>query len=311
MEGYAERLISAIKTKGNPCVVGLDPRIDLMPDFATASAHSMDFRKGVRAAIKSFCEAVLDVVSPLVPAVKPQIAFYEQYGVGGLEALEDTIRAAKERGLLVIVDAKRSDIASTAEAYANAFLGRTSVFGTHCPIYDVDCITVSPFLGRDSLEPFVSVCVESGKGIFVLVKTSNRGSADIQDQVLSSTGRPLYEAVASFVDVLGRQLVGSSGYSAIGAVVGATFPEEARRLRDLMPRAIILVPGYGAQGGTAQDAIACFNKDGLGAIVNASRSITYAFPNRAVSREQFMQAVHANTTRMIGEITHALKQVRQ
>lgn len=309
MHNFAERLIKAIKTKGNPCVVGLDPRIDLMPDFVTLPAHTMEFRKGVRTAITSFCEAVLDIVSPLVPAVKPQIAFYEQYGIGGLEALEDTVEIAKERGLLVIVDAKRNDIASTAEAYANAFLGRTGVFGTQRPIYDIDCITVSPFLGRDSLEPFVSVCLKSGKGIFVLVKTSNPGSADIQDQVLGSTGRPLYETLAGYIDELGRQLVGSSGYSSIGAVVGATFPEEARRLRNLMPKAIILVPGYGAQGGTAQDAIACFNKDGLGAIVNASRSITYAFPNRAVSREQFTQAVHANTIKMIEEITQAIKQI--
>jgi orotidine-5'-phosphate decarboxylase len=306
MSHFADRLLSAIQEKGNPCVVGIDPRIELMPEFATSPALRMGFRSGVRKAITEFSYAVLEAVSPLVPAVKPQIAFFEQYGVGGMESLEDTIRAAKERNLLVILDAKRNDISSTAAAYANAFLGVTRALGEERPIFDVDCITVSPFLGRDSIEPFVATCAEHGKGIFILVKTSNAGSADVQDELLASTREPLYEKLAKLVDDLGQPLIGSSGYSSVGAVVGATFPREARTLRGLMPNAIILVPGYGAQGGTAEDATPCFNEDGLGAVINASRSITYAFGERGVSPKQFIEAVEANTKKMIGDVKRAL-----
>lgn len=311
MSNFADRVLSAIRDKGKPCVVGIDPRIDLMPDFATAGASTMDFRSGVRDAITAFCHAVLDAVGPLVPAVKPQIAFFEQYGIGGLEALYDTIRAAKDRGLLVIMDAKRNDISSTGMAYANAFLGRSKVFGVDHPVFDVDCITVSPFLGRDSLEPFVDTCLEYGKGIFVLVKTSNPGSRDVQDEIIGATNAPLYEKLARLVDEMGNAVGGSSGYSSIGAVVGATFPKEAERLRSLMPKAIVLVPGYGAQGETAQDAMPCFNEDGQGAVINASWSITCAFSDAESSREQFIQAVERNTVKMIEDVTGALAGLKE
>ena len=306
MNNYADRLVAAIRSKGNPCVVGLDPRLELIPEFATTGSAGRHDR--VRMAITNFHRVVLEVVSPLVPAVKLQIAFYEQYGVPGIYAFKDTILLAKEHGLVVIVDAKRNDISSTAQAYANALLGRSNIWGESEPVFDADCITVSPFLGRDSLIPFIETCAEYGKGLFILVKTSNPGSKDIQDQQLEATGEPLYERLAMLVDELGSHLIGDSGYSSIGAVVGATFPEEARKLRQLMSKSIFLVPGYGVQGATAKDAVACFNPDGLGAVVNASRSITYTHSAHTISYEQFAEAVHKSTTNMISEITRALQQ---
>jgi orotidine-5'-phosphate decarboxylase len=306
MKHYADRLLSAIETKQSPCIVGLDPRLDLMPDFIRTSVQDKAPRDAIRCAITSFNQAVLEAVNPVVPAVKLQIAFYEQYGLPGLQAFEDTIRLARDVGLIVIVDAKRNDISSTAEAYANAFLGRTNIFGHLEAIFDVDCITVSPFLGRDSLIPFINACADYGKGIFVLVKTSNPGSTDLQDQKLTVSGEPLYKALANMVDDCGRKVIGESGYSSIGAVVGATFPQEARELRRLMPRAIILVPGYGAQGGTAEGAAACFNSDRRGAVVNASRSIIYSHERQDVSPEEFKKIVRLSAERMTSEIVGAL-----
>jgi orotidine-5'-phosphate decarboxylase len=287
---FADRLLDKVRAKDSRCVVGLDPRIDQMPAFVSKS--------GACLAITEFHELVLDAVADLVPAVKPQLAFFEQYGVAGIQAFENTVRAARERGLLVIADGKRNDISSTAEAYANAYLGRG---------FDCDALTVTPYLGRDSLAPFVEACQKHGKGLFVVLKTSNPGSQDFEDQRLAETGRPLYEKIAGALNELGRELVGESGYSSIGAVIGATFPEEGRRLRSLMPKALILVPGYGAQGGSAKAAAECFNEDGLGAIVNSSRGITYAFGDPNISRDAFVRSVRENTLRMIGEINAALK----
>jgi len=250
------------------------------------------------AAITEFHELVLDAVADFVPAVKPQLAFFEQYGVAGMQAFENTVLAAKRRGVLVIADGKRNDISSTAEAYANAYLGDAG--------FDCDALTVTPYLGRDSLVPFVEACKKHGKGLFVILKTSNPGSKDFEDQPLESTGRPLYEKIAGVIRELGDGLVGDAGYSSIGAVVGATFPEEGRRLRALMPKALILVPGYGAQGGSAQAAAECFNDDGLGAIVNSSRGITYAFGDPAISREAFVRSVRENAQRMIADVNAAV-----
>jgi orotidine-5'-phosphate decarboxylase len=291
MASFADRLTEQILAKDSRCVVGLDPRIDQMPAFVSKS--------GACAAITEFHQLVLDAVADLVPAVKPQLAFFEQYGVAGMQAFENTVGAARQRGLLVIADGKRNDISSTAEAYANAYLGSDA--------FDCDALTVTPYLGRDSLTPFVEACKKHGKGLFVVLKTSNPGSKDFEDQRLAETGRPLYEKIAGALNELGRDLVGGSGYSSIGAVIGATFPEEGRRLRSLMPKALILVPGYGAQGGSAKAAAECFNEDGLGAIVNSSRGITYAFGNPDISRDAFVRSVRENTLRMIGEINGALK----
>lgn len=292
MAFFADHLIENIRAKDSRCVVGLDPRLDQMPAF-------LDAQHDACAAITYFHELVLDAVADLVPAVKPQLAFFEQYGVAGMQAFENTVRAAKQRGLLVIADGKRNDISSTAEAYANAYLGRDA--------FDCDALTVTPYLGRDSLVPFVDACQKHGKGLFVILKTSNPGSKDFEDQPLAESGRPLYEKIAGVLNELGDGLVGESGYSSVGAVIGATFPEEGRRLRQLMPKTLILVPGYGAQGGSAQAAAECFRDDGLGAIVNSSRGITYAFGDRAISREAFVRSVRENTRRMIGDINAAVK----
>src|SRR5271170_6862820 len=290
MQPFSDRLIAAIRAKDSRCIVGLDPRIDQMPAFARTG--------GTCAAITEFHNLVLDAVADLVPAVKPQLAFFEQYGVAGMQAFENTVRAARQRGLLVIADGKRNDISSTAEAYANAYLGADA--------FDCDAMTATPYLGRDSLLPFVEACEKHGKGLFVVLKTSNPGSKDFEDQPLEATGRPLYEKIAGVLNELGRDLVGESGYSAIGAVIGATFPEEGRRLRSLMPKTLILVPGYGTQGGSAQAAAECFNDDGLGAIVNSSRGITYAFGDPEISRDAFVNSVRENTRRMIDDINAAI-----
>ncbi len=295
MATFADRLIQEIFAKNSRCIVGLDPRIDLMPAFA---------RGNTCAAITEFHELVLDGVADLVPAVKPQLAFFEQYGMAGMQAFENTVRAAQQRGLLVIADGKRNDISSTAEAYANAYLAARGVDGDAA--FDCDALTVTPYLGRDSLAPFVAACKKYGKGLFVVLKTSNPGSRDFQDQRLETTGRPLYESIASALHELGEELVGESGYSSVGAVIGATFPEEGRRLRELMPRALILVPGYGAQGGSAKAAAECFNDDGLGAIVNSSRGITYAFGDPGISRDAFVRSVRENTRRMIDDVNAAV-----
>jgi orotidine-5'-phosphate decarboxylase len=298
MKTFGDRLVDAVVGKGNPCVVGLDPRVDLMPEFVKAGRGTTT-REVIRSVITDFHELVLDAVAGLVPAVKPQLAFFEQYGSAGMEAFENTVRAARQRGLLVIADGKRNDISSTAEAYAAAFLGSGA--------FDADALTVTPYLGRDSLLPFTEACQRHGKGLFVILKTSNPGSKDFQDQILQGTGRPLYESIAAVLDELGRDQVGAEGYSSIGAVVGATFPEEARRLRALMPRAYFLVPGYGAQGGSAQNAAACFNEDGLGAVVNSSRGITYAFGDPNISRDAFVRAVRGNMLQMIEDVSAAVK----
>jgi len=262
-----------------------------MPAFLTGN--------GAYAAITAFHELVIDAIADLVPAVKPQLAFFEQYGVAGMQAFENTVLKAKQRGLLVIADGKRNDISSTAEAYANAYLGADG--------FDCDALTVTPYLGRDSLAPFVEACEKHGKGLFVVLKTSNPGSKDFEDQPLEATGRPLYEKIAGVLNELGDGLVGDSGYSSIGAVIGATFPEEGSRLRSIMPKALILVPGYGAQGGSAKAAAECFHEDGLGAIVNSSRGITYAFGDRNIARDAFVHSVRENTLRMIDEINTAVK----
>ena len=303
---FADRLIQSVRAKGNPCVVGLDPRIDLMPAFIK-SGRGEPTRDVVRSLITEFHQLVIDTVAGLVPAVKPQLAFFEQYGSAGIEAFENTVAYARERGLLVIADGKRNDIASTAEAYAAAFLGEADILGHIQKTFDADAATVTPYLGRDSLEPFVDACTKFGKGLFVVLKTSNSGSRDFQDQPLVATGKPLYESIAATVHELGGVLVGESGYSSVGAVIGATFPEEGRKLRRLMPSALILVPGYGAQGGSAESAAACFNNDGLGAVVSSSRGITYKYSSPDLPCQAFMGAVRENTLRMIDEITSALK----
>jgi orotidine-5'-phosphate decarboxylase len=294
MRIFSDRLVDSLRKTGSPCVVGLDPRIDRMPAFIKSGRSE----NSIRTIIRDFHELVLDTVADLVSVVKPQLAFFEQYGSAGIQAFEDTVQTAKQRGLLVIADGKRNDVDSTAEAYAAAYLGDKA--------FDVDAMTVTPYLGRDSMLPFVDACREHGKGIFIVLKTSNPGSRDYQDQTLQKTGRPLYEAVAQTICDFGDGLTGKSGYCSIGAVVGATFPEDARCLRALLRNAFILVTGYGAQGASPEGAAACFNADGLGAIVNSSRGLTYSFGNENVTQDAFVKSVRENTLRMRDEITAAL-----
>lgn len=260
----------AIKCK-NHTVVGLDPRLDYVPNYIreTAAKESSSFAEEVAKSFLAYNKELIDSLYDIVPAVKPQIAFYEQYGIEGMKCFQQTCDYAASKGLLVIGDVKRGDIGSTAEAYSEAYLGNKEYS------LNTDLLTVNPYLGTDSLEPFIKHCHENEKGIFILVKTSNKSSGDLQD--LISEGKPIYEHVADLVVKLGKPYLGSHGYNFVGAVVGATYREEAARLRDIMKNTYFLVPGYGAQGGTAEDIVDCFNKDGLGAIVNSSRGIIAAY----------------------------------
>lgn len=307
MKNYADRLISAIMKKDNPCIVGLDPRIDQMPNFILRKYEDKSTSDRIVASITDFHKIVINTIADIVPGVKPQVAFYEQYGLPGMRAFENTLTYAKEKGLITIVDAKRNDIGPTAQAYSNAFLGKTDIFGEKVPVYDVDCITVSPFLGEDSLIPFAKDCFQYGKGVFILVKTSNPGSGDVQDLKIADSGEEIYISLAKLVNRLGKDSIGKNGYSSIGAVVGATYPKEADLLRQLMANNIFLVPGYGAQGATGKDIVNCFNTDKLGAVVNASRSITYNYGCKTISESDFIKSVEKNAQEMILDVNCALE----
>ena len=292
MANFADRLAEAVTARKTPGVVGLDPRWESLPAcLQTGNANDLVTRAE---SYETFCREVIDVVAPLVPAVKPQMAFFEELGPAGMWALSVVVRYAHSRGLLVILDGKRGDIGSTATAYAAGLLGRDrSAWGG-------DALTVNPYLGDDSLQPFVEVAVEHDAGLFVLVKTSNPGGKMFQDlQVDRST---LFEHVGQYVETLADQTVGKCGYGAVGAVVGATYPAQLASLREAMPHTWFLVPGFGSQGGTAADVAPAFDKNGLGAIVNSSRAIIFAH-RRPEFAERFggtrwQQAVEAATREM-------------
>ncbi|MDP4008317.1 MAG: orotidine-5'-phosphate decarboxylase [Candidatus Peregrinibacteria bacterium] len=278
IESFADKLNRAIDKKGSCICVGLDPRLSQIPacivDPITAKFGFTP--EAASKALLEFNRGIIDAVCDLVPIVKPQIAFYEQYGFFGYLAFEETCRYAKSKGLMVIADVKRSDIGTTAQAYANYFLGEVEMFDDSIKLLDVDAVTVNPYMGYDSVKPFIDTARKFGKGVFILVKTSNPSSGDIQDRFVDG-GNPVYEMVAQFTESWGSQEIGKSGYSSVGAVVGATYPAEAAKLRKLMPETIFLVPGYGAQGGSAAEVAPCFNKDGRGAIINSSRGIIFAY----------------------------------
>lgn len=275
---FADRLNTQITMKNSAICVGLDPRLEQIPDFIKEK-HLKRHVNPLTAAAESILEfnkGIIDAVSDLVPVLKPQIAFYEQYGHEGVRAFEETLWYARDKGLLTIADIKRGDIGTTADAYAKAFLGKVDLFGKTVFSFDADAVTVSPYLGFDGIKPFIEQCQKHGKGIFILVKTSNASSGDVQDLQMKDSNT-VYEIMAQYLDSWGADEVGESGYSFVGAVVGATFPDQASKLRTIMPQNIFLVPGYGAQGGTAKDVKKCFNEDGLGALVNSSRGIIYAW----------------------------------
>ncbi len=272
-----DTLINKIIEKKNPTVAGLDPKLDYVPEDIKQAAfleYGENFT-GAAQAILQFNKTLIDALCDIVPAVKPQCAYYEMYGIEGIRCLYETIRYAQKNGMYVILDAKRGDIGATSEAYARAYLGETKIGESSAAAFDADCLTVNPYLGTDGVAPFVRQCSEHEKGIFVLVKTSNQSSGELQD--LKSGGRYIYEHMADLVKQWGADLIGTHGYSSVGAVVGATYPEQAEMLRKIMPHTYFLVPGYGAQGGKAEDVAKSFNRDGLGAIVNASRSIMCAY----------------------------------
>ena len=260
MKNAIDNLIEKIKEKNNPTVIGLDPRYDMIPN-CIKNKYSQDL-KGVSEAIIEFNKDLIDAVYDIVPAVKPQIAFYEMFGVHGIEAFEETCKYAKSKGMVVIADMKRGDIGTTAEAYSKAAIGRTTIGEEFQKIFDVEFVTVNPYLGTDGIKPFIEDCKKYGKGIFVLVKTSNKSSGELQD-LETKDGEKIYEKVAKLVNEWGKDLIGESGYSSISAVVGATYPEQLKELREKMPHSYFLIPGYGAQGGKAEDIALGFDEKGL------------------------------------------------
>ncbi len=270
------KLVAEIKKKDAPVVVGLDPMLGYVPEHLTKKAFEEfgETLEGAAEAIWQYNKGIVDAVYDLIPAVKPQIAMYEQFGIPGMTAFKKTVDYCKEKGLVVIGDIKRGDIGSTSTAYAVGHLGKVTVGSKQYYGFDEDFVTVNPYLGSDGVNPFIDVCKEEKKGIFVLVKTSNPSSGEFQDRLID--GRPLYELVGEKVAEWGSQCMGDD-YSYVGCVVGATYPEMGKILRKIMPKTYILVPGYGAQGGKASDLAPYFNKDGLGAIVNSSRGIICAY----------------------------------
>ena len=309
---FIDNLIDCIRKKNNPSVIGLDPRLEYLPEFIREKALKEygPGLEGAAQAILCFNKRIIDAVSDIVPAVKPQAAYYEMYGIEGLRVFLETIEYAKSKGLLVIADAKRNDIGSTAEAYSSAFLGRVKIPGVgDKAVFDADAVTVNPYFGIDGIKPFIEDCKNYDKGIFILVKTSNKSSGQLQD-LLIYEGKSIYEIVAEHVEDWGKSLIGKYGYSSVGAVVGATYPNQAKILRKIMKQAYILVPGYGAQGGTARDAAHSFDSDGLGAIVNASRSVMCAYQSdtwkETFSAEGFDEAARAEAIRMRDELYEAI-----
>lgn len=305
MQNFADRLLAAIEEKGNPCMVGLDPRFDLIP--RSFFSDDVDLLKSeiIEDTLFEFNSTIIDAIKDLVPTIKLQSAFYETYGVPGIWAMERSIKYAQEAGLITVVDGKRNDIGSTAEAYANAYIGASKFQDETKPVFNADALTVSPYMGTDSLLPFVDACKKYGKGIFVLVKTSNKGSGDIQNLV-TEDGEKVYEKVAKMVADLGKETIGTSGYNAIGAVVGATYPEEAKKLRAIMPHTLFLVPGYGAQGGSAEDTLPAFNTDKKGALIHSSRGVLFEGIDASMSKEQYGRFVRSNTEKMIEDIKAVL-----
>lgn len=302
------QLIEKIQKNKAPICVGLDPMLSYVPEHIQAAAFEQygETLEGAAEAIWQFNKEIVDHTFDLIPAVKPQIAMYEQFGIEGLKVYKRTVDYCKEKGLVVIGDAKRGDIGSTSAAYATGHIGSVQVGSKTYSGFDTDFLTVNPYLGTDGVKPFVDVCNSHDRGLFVLVKTSNPSSGEFQDRLID--GRPLYEWVAEKVVEWGNASM-DGDYSNVGAVVGATYPEMSRILRNLMPHTYFLVPGYGAQGGTAEDLKHCFNKDGLGAVVNSSRGIIAAYKQEKYKKfgtEHFAEASRQAVMDMVADINSVL-----
>lgn len=305
-------LVEKISILNAPVVVGLDPMLGYVPEHVQKKAFEEygETLEGAAEAIWQFNKAIVDATYDLIPAVKPQIAMYEQFGVPGLAAFAKTCEYCKAKGLVVIGDIKRGDIGSTSGAYATGHLGKVTVGSKQYSGFSEDFVTVNPYLGSDGVKPFIDVCKEENKGIFVLVKTSNPSSGEFQDQLVDGT--PLYELVARKVNEWGEECMGDV-YSNVGCVIGATYPEMGKTLRKLMPKTYILVPGYGAQGGKAEDLVHYFNADGLGAIVNSSRGIIAAYKQDKYAKfgaENFADASRQAVIDMVEDITSAIAKAR-
>ena len=306
-----DRLIEKISAMKNPTVAGLDPKLSYVPAYIRESFLSEfeDPLEGAAAALLEFNKGLIDALADIVPAVKPQAAYYEMYGWQGMKTLAETIAYAKSKGMFVITDGKRNDIGATMESYAAAWLGLTAVENELAEPFGADSLTVNGYLGSDGINPLLKVCGEQGRGIFVLVKTSNPSSGELQDQKLEN-GETIYRTMGRFCENWGKSLPGKYGYSGVGAVVGATYPAQLGELRAAMPSTFFLVPGYGAQGGGAKDVAPGFDKNGLGAIVNASRSILCAWKKTNAAPEDYAKAAAAEAVRMRDDIMSEVGEIR-
>ena len=300
-----DRLIEGIKRTNNPTVAGLDPKLDYIPDFIKEQAFARYGRtlEGAAEALFVFNKGLIDALCDIVPAVKPQAAYYEMYGWQGVRALEKTIAYAKSKGMFVITDGKRNDIGTTMEAYAKAHLGETAVEGEVFEPFGSDALTVNAYLGTDGVKPVLNVCKEKDKGLFILVKTSNPSSGELQDRTLDD-GLTIYRTMGGMCEKWGEELMGQYGYSGVGAVVGATYPQQLGELRKELPHTFFLVPGYGAQGGGAKDVAPAFDENGLGAIINSSRGIMCPWKKEeGLDPAEYAAAARREAIRMRDEIT--------
>ena len=307
MANMMDRLIDRIKETNNPTVIGIDPKYDMIPEcIKNKYEQNME---GVAKAIEEFNKALIDATFDIIPAVKINIAFYEMYGLEGMKVFEETCKYAKEKGMLVMADIKRGDIGSTSKAYSNAFLGRTQIGEKEEKIYDVDFVTLNPYMGIDSVKPFIEDCKKYNKGAFIIVKTSNPSSGDLQDLKLEN-GEEVYTRVAKLVEEWGEDLRGKYGYSSISAVVGATYPKQLKDLRKTAPHTFFLIPGYGAQGGKAEDIALGFDSNGIGGIVNSSRGLMCAYKSDLwkdkYTEERFAEATRQEAIRMKNELNNAI-----
>ena len=302
-----DKLIKKIRETNNPTVIGLDPKYDMIPDCIKSKYD--DSLEGVSKSILEFNKRLIDATYDIIPAVKINIAFYEMYGLDGMKAFEETCVYAKEKKMIVMADIKRGDIGNTAKAYSNAFLGRTMIGAREEAIYDVDFVTLSPYMGTDSIKPFIEDSIKYNKGAFVIVKTSNPSSGELQDLKLE-TGEEVYTKVINLVEEWGKDLIGEYGYSSISAVVGATYPKQLEDLRKEAPHTFFLIPGYGAQGGKAEDIALGFDENGIGGIVNSSRGLMCAYKSDKwkdkYTEEEFDKATRAEAIRMRNELAEAI-----
>ncbi len=306
-----DRLLEKIVETQNPTVAGLDPKLAYIPEYLREKSYQKYGKtlEGAADALLSFNKGLINALCDIVPAVKPQAAYYEMYGWQGVKALYETIQYAKSKGMVVITDGKRNDIGATMQAYAAAHLGTTDIEGEKTEAFGAELLTVNGYLGSDGITPLLEVCKAGDKGIFVLVKTSNPSSGELQDRKLES-GESIYRAMGDRCEAWGKELPGKYGYSGVGAVVGATYPAQLGELRKALPHTFFLVPGYGAQGGAADDVAPAFDKNGLGAIVNSSRGIMCAWQKENCAPEDYAQAARREAIRMRDEIVKRIGTIR-